>query len=86
MMSATLISSERPPMFTLSSILSTLVTIVVFIFAARYISQAMAEKGIPSGMVRGLLVFFLASVIALFAGAGVDWAVESASTTTQVTK
>lgn len=60
-------------MFTLSSILSLLITVSVFIIAARYISRAMAAKGIPSGMVRGTLVFFLASVLALFAGAGVDW-------------
>jgi hypothetical protein len=63
-------------MFTLSSILSLLITIVVFVITARYITRAMAEKGIPSGMVRGILVVFLASVVALFAGAAVDWVAE----------
>ena len=60
-------------MFTLSSILSFVVTVVVFYFTARYINRAVAAKGIPSGMVRLILVCFLASVVALFAGAGVDW-------------
>jgi uncharacterized membrane protein (DUF485 family) len=60
-------------MFTLSSILSLLITIVVFVITARYITRAMAAKGIPSGMVRGILVAFLALVVALFAGAAVDW-------------
>jgi predicted PurR-regulated permease PerM len=72
MMPDTLIPSERPIMFTLTSILSYLVTVVVFYFTARYINRAMAEKGIPSGMVRLILVCFLAAVVALFAGAGVD--------------
>ena len=65
-------------MFTLSAILNLLTTIVVFVIAAWYINRAMAEKGIPSGMVRGILVFFLASVLALFAGAAVDWISEPA--------
>ena len=60
-------------MSTLFTVLTYLVSIVVFYFTARYINRVMAEKGIPSGMVRGLLVVFLASVVALFAGAGVDW-------------
>ena len=74
-------------MFTLPLILSMLAGLIVFIITARYINRTMAEKGIPSGMVRGLLVVFLASVIALFTQAGVDWLVEpSASTTVQETK
>ncbi len=63
-------------MFTLPTILSSAVTIVIFYFTARYINRAVAEKGIPSGMVRGLLVVFLASVVALIAGAAVDWILE----------
>lgn len=63
-------------MFSLSSILSTLTTAVIFVIAFRYITRALAEKGIPGGILRGLLVIFLASVIALFAGSAVDWASE----------
>jgi uncharacterized membrane-anchored protein len=68
-----LISQPKPAMTSLASILSLLITALVFFFTARYINRAMAEKGIPSGMVRGVLVVFLASVVALFAGAAVDW-------------
>jgi predicted membrane-bound dolichyl-phosphate-mannose-protein mannosyltransferase len=73
-------------MFTLSTILNLIISTIVFIFAARYISRAMADKGIPSGMVRGILVFFLASVLALFAGAGVSWISETHTATTSETK
>ena len=83
MMLDTSISSERHTMFTLSSILSFIVTVVVFYFMARYINRAVAEKGIPSGMVRLLLVCFLASVVALFAGAGVGWVVDTLSPSVQ---
>lgn len=72
-MLGTLYPSESPTMFTFTSMLSFLVTVVVFYFTARYANRALAEKGIPSGMVRWLLVCFLASVVALFSGAGVDW-------------
>lgn len=60
-------------MSTFFTVLTYLVTIVIFYFTARYINRAVAEKGIPSGMVRGILVTFLALVVALFAGAAVDW-------------
>ena len=60
-------------MSTFITVLSYLVTIVVFYFTATYINRTVAEKGMPSGMIRGLLVVFLASVVALFAGAAVDW-------------
>jgi uncharacterized membrane-anchored protein len=63
-------------MFTLPTILSSAVAIVVFYFMAKYINRAVAEKGIPSGIIRGLLVIFLASVVALIAGAAVDWIAE----------
>jgi uncharacterized membrane-anchored protein len=71
---------------TLFTVLTYLVSIVVFYFTARYINRAMAEKGIPSGMVRGLLVVFLASVVALFAGAGVDWVGDSLQSEAPVSK
>jgi len=86
MMLDTLISNERSTMFTLSTILSFLVTVVVFYFTARYINRAVAEEGIPSGMVRLILVCFLAAVVALFAGAGVDWIGDSISSSDQTTK
>ena len=73
-------------MSTFFTVLTYLVTIVVFYFTARYINRAMAEKGIPSGMVRGLLVVFLASVVALFAGAGVDWVGDSLQSEAPVLK
>jgi predicted PurR-regulated permease PerM len=73
-------------MFTLSSILNLLTIVVVFAIAARYINRAMAEKGIPSGMVRGILVCFLAAVLALFAGAAVDWISEPAPAAVQEIK
>lgn len=73
-------------MFTLSSILYLLTTIAVFVITARYINRAMAAKGIPSGMVRGVLVCFLAAVLALFAGAAVDWVSEPAPATVQEMK
>jgi uncharacterized membrane-anchored protein len=63
-------------MFSLATILSSAVTIVVFYFTARYISRAVAEKGIPRGVIRGLLVIFLASVVALITGSAVDWIIE----------
>ena len=85
MIQDTLIPSESPTMFSFSSILSFLVTVVVFYFTARYANRALAEKGIPSGMVRWLLVCFLASVVALFSGPGVDWLSEAiAPAATQV--
>jgi predicted PurR-regulated permease PerM len=73
-------------MFTLPAILSYLVTVVVFYFTARYINRAVAEKGIPSGMVRLILVCFLAAVVALFAGAGVDFISDSLSPSAQNTQ
>jgi predicted PurR-regulated permease PerM len=73
-------------MFTLSSILYLFTIVVVFVIAARYINRAMAEKGIPGGMVRGVLVCFLAAVLALFAGAAVDWISEPAPSAVQEMK
>jgi hypothetical protein len=63
-------------MFTLPIILSSATTVVVFYFTAKYINRAVAEKGIPRGMIRWLLVVFLASVVALITGAAVDWMIE----------
>jgi hypothetical protein len=73
-------------MSTLFTILTYLATIVVFYFTASYINRAVAEKGIPSGMVRGLLVVFLASVVALFAGAAVDWVGDTVQAETKDSK
>ena len=77
---------ERLSMFTLSSILSFAVTVVVFYFLVRFIDRTVAEKGIPKGMVRLILVCFLASVPALFAGAGVDWLFDTLAPAAQVVK
>jgi len=73
-------------MFSLPTILSSVATIVVFYFTAKYVSRAVAEKGIPRGIIRGLLVIFLASVVALLTGAAVDWIVEPHSAEINVTR
>ena len=64
-------------MSTFFTILTYLVTILVFYFTARYVNRAVEEKGIPKGMIRGLLVVFLASVVSLCIGATVDWVGDS---------
>lgn len=55
------------------SLVTTIISTVVFVTAAWYINRAVAEKGIPAGMTRGFLVFLLASFVSLCAGEAADW-------------
>ena len=73
-------------MSTIFTILTYLVTIVVFYFTASYVNRVAEEKGIPKGIIRGLLVVFLALVLALCVGAAVDWVGDTLQSNVQDSK
>ena len=50
-------------------VISTIVFFIVAWFANRYLD----EQGIPKGMTRGVMVFFVASMVSWGAGDAVDW-------------
>ena len=50
-------------------VISTIVFFIVAWFANRYLN----EQGIPKGMTRSVMVFFVASMVSWGAGDAVDW-------------
>ena len=61
-------------MFTLPSMWSLIVSVVVFFVAVWYFRRYLDELEIPKGMTRGMLVFTLAYLMSWGAGKAVDWA------------
>ncbi len=53
--------------------LSIVISTIVFFIAAWYINRQLDEQEINRGMTRGVLVFFLASLVSWGAGEIVDW-------------
>lgn len=60
-------------MFELPSMLNLVISTIVFFVAAWYIRRYLEEQGIDKGMMRGVLVFVLASTASWGAGELVDW-------------
>jgi len=53
--------------------LNIVISTIVFFIAAWYINRQLDEQEITRGMTRGVLVFFLASLVSWGAGEIVDW-------------
>ncbi|HZW87422.1 MAG TPA: hypothetical protein VFF41_08205 [Gallionella sp.] len=53
--------------------LNIVISTIVFFIAAWYINRQLDEQEINRGMTRGVLVFFLASLVSWGAGEIVDW-------------
>jgi hypothetical protein len=54
--------------------LNLIISTIVFFIAAWFVNRYLDGQGIPKGMTRGILVFFVASLVSWGAGAIVDWA------------
>ncbi|CAH1208078.1 conserved hypothetical protein [Candidatus Nitrotoga sp. BS] len=63
-------------MFSLPSILSLLISIIVFFIAAWYVRRFLDEQGFNNGKKRDILVFLFASLFSWGAGEAVDWSLE----------
>jgi len=50
-------------MFELPSIWNLVISTIVFFIAAKYLHRILEDYGLPKGMVRGTLVFSLASLV-----------------------
>ncbi len=53
---------------------SLIISTIVFFIAAWFAKRWLDEQGIPGGMTRSIIVFFLASMVSWGAGDVVDWA------------
>lgn len=63
-------------MLTLPSMWNLIISTIAFFIAAWYIHRHFDRQGIPGGMLRGILVFVLASLVSWGTGELVDWAQE----------
>ena len=63
-------------MFTLPSTWNLVISTIAFFIAAKYLRRYLEEQGIPKGMIRGMLVFSLASLVSWGSGEMVDWTQE----------
>ena len=63
-------------MFALPSMWNLIISTIVFFIAAWYLHRFLEAQGIPSGMMRKLMVFVLASLVSWGAGEMVDWTQE----------
>ncbi|MGC2459112.1 MAG: hypothetical protein WA435_14080 [Gallionellaceae bacterium] len=61
-------------MLALPSIWNLIISSIVFFIAAWYFHRYLDEQGMPKGMVRGILVFSLASLVSWGTGEAVNWA------------
>ncbi len=62
-------------MFELPSIWNIVISTLVFVVAAWYITRLLEQQGISKGMTRGLSVFVLAYLVSWGSGELVDWIV-----------
>ena len=53
--------------------LSLIISTIVFVIAAWFLSRYLDDMGIAKGMTRGTVVFVLASLVSWGAGSLVDW-------------
>jgi len=60
-------------MFELPSIGNLVISTIVFFVAANYLHRILENYGLPKGLVRGTLVFCLASLVSWGSGEMVDW-------------
>ena len=63
-------------MFTLPSLWNLIISSLVFIIAVWYLHRYLEEQGLHKGMMRGTLVFALASLASWGSGEMVDWTQE----------
>jgi hypothetical protein len=66
-------------MFELPSIWNLVISTIVFFMAAKYLHRILEDYGLPKGMVRGALVFSLASLVSWGSGEMVDWSQDKIS-------
>lgn len=59
--------------------LSAIVSTVVFFMAAWILNRYLDDQGIPKGMLRGLTVLILASLMSWGAGWAVEWTQDNAN-------
>lgn len=68
----------------MSTLVTTLVSLAVLAAAYWKVNILLAQKGVPSGLTRGFVVFIIAMFFSVCAGEATDWLMSGASMSFQM--